>query len=48
MSATPLQLGLDPLFVILAVVLLGLIFFFFLLVRRTLMGFKEGVEDARE
>jgi hypothetical protein len=39
--------GLDPLFWILAAVLLGLIFFGFLLFRRTVMGFKEGMDDAR-
>lgn len=48
MYETPLQFGIDPLFVILTVVLLGLLFFAFLLVRRTLMGFKEGVNEGRD
>jgi len=40
-------LGFDPLFWILVVGLLGLIFFGFLLLRRTVMGFQEGMEDAK-
>ncbi|GAB3689369.1 hypothetical protein GCM10028857_24620 [Salinarchaeum chitinilyticum] len=47
MPPVPALLGFDPLFWILAVVLLGLIFFGFLLFRRTVMGFKEGVDDAK-
>lgn len=47
MPTTPALLGFDPLFWILAAVLLGLIFFGFLLFRRTLLGFKEGMDDAR-
>ncbi|WP_187292661.1 hypothetical protein [Salinarchaeum sp. Harcht-Bsk1] len=46
MQSTPALLGFDPLFWILAAVLLGLIFFGFLLFRRTVMGFKEGMDDA--
>jgi hypothetical protein len=47
MTIAPALLGFDPLFWILAAVLLGLIFFAFLLFRRTVMGFKEGMDDAR-
>lgn len=45
MDVTPLFVS-DPLFWILAVTLLGLLFFGFLLVRRTMMGFKEGRDEA--
>lgn len=38
----------DPLFVFLLVVLLGFFFFAFLLVRRTLMGLREGYESGKE
>jgi hypothetical protein len=38
----------DPLFVVLSLFLLGLVFFFFLLFRRTLLGFKEGMNRKRE
>lgn len=38
----------DPLFVVLTLFLLGLVFFFFLMIRRTLLGFKEGVERGRD
>ncbi len=47
MPSVPALLGLDPLFWILAAVLLGLIFFGFLLFRRTVMGFKEGMDDTK-
>lgn len=47
MPALQTVFGLDPLFWILAAVLLGLLFFGFLLLRRTVMGFKEGMEDAK-
>lgn len=37
----------DPLFVTLVVLFVGLFFFGFLLLRRTLMGFKEGMRDGK-
>ncbi len=37
----------DPLFVILLLVLLGLFFFGYLLVRRTLLGLREGYEEGK-
>jgi hypothetical protein len=37
----------EPLFVLVLVGLLGLFFFGFLLVRRTLMGLREGYEDGK-
>ena len=42
------MLPVQPLFVILLVGLLGLFFFGFLLVRRTLMGLREGYEDGKQ
>ncbi len=36
-----------PLFVLILVGLLGLFFFGFLLVRRTLVGLREGYEDGK-
>lgn len=47
MLALPALLGLDPLFVLLAVGFLGLFFFGFLLLRKTMLGFKEGVDEGR-
>ena len=41
------MLPVQPLFVILLVSLLGLFFFGFLLVRRTLTGLREGYEDGQ-
>ncbi|WP_255473134.1 hypothetical protein [Halorubrum sp. JWXQ-INN 858] len=41
------MVSVDPLFVFLLVVLLGLFFFGFLLVRRTLLGLREGYEDGK-
>jgi hypothetical protein len=38
----------DPLFVALVAFLLGVAFFFFLMIRRTLLGFREGVERGRD
>jgi cell division protein FtsX len=38
----------DPLFVALTLFLFGIVFFFFLMIRRTLLGFKEGVERGRD
>jgi len=43
----PALLGFDPLFVLLAAGFLGLFFFGFLLLRRTVMGFKEGVDRGK-
>ncbi|MFO8116623.1 MAG: hypothetical protein R6U01_14910 [Halorubrum sp.] len=41
------MLSVEPLFVIILVSLLGLFFFGFLLVRRTLAGLREGYEDGQ-
>lgn len=41
------MLSVEPLFVIILLGLLGLFFFGFLLVRRTLTGLREGYEDGR-
>jgi len=41
------MLSVEPLFVIILVGLLGLFFFGFLLVRRTLAGLREGYEDGQ-
>ncbi|WP_254922009.1 MULTISPECIES: hypothetical protein [Halorubrum] len=41
------MLSVEPLFVIILVGLLGLFFFGFLLVRRTLTGLREGYEDGQ-
>lgn len=37
--------GFDPMWVVLALLLL-FVFFLYLLVRRTLVGFKEGMEES--
>ncbi len=37
----------DPLVMIILAVLLGVFFFGYLLVRRTLMGLREGYEDGK-
>jgi len=37
----------EPLFVLVLIGLLGLFFFGFLLVRRTLLGLREGYNDGR-
>jgi len=42
------MVNLDPLFIVLMLFLLGLVFFFFLLIRRTLLGFKEGMNRGRK
>lgn len=42
------MLPVQPLFVVLLVGLLGLFFFGFLLVRRTLAGLREGYEDGQK
>ncbi|GAA0546373.1 hypothetical protein ABNG02_05720 [Halorubrum ejinorense] len=42
------MLPVQPLFVILLVGLLGLFFFGFLLVRRTVTGLREGYDDGRD
>jgi hypothetical protein len=41
------MLSVEPMFVIILVALLGLFFFGFLLVRRTLAGLREGYEDGQ-
>lgn len=41
------MVSLDPIFVGLVVVLLAFFFFTFLLVRRTLMGLREGFEEGK-
>jgi hypothetical protein len=41
------MLSVEPLFVIILLGLLGLFFFGFLLVRRTLTGLREGYEDGQ-
>ncbi|ESS04249.1 MAG: hypothetical protein A07HR67_01238 [uncultured archaeon A07HR67] len=41
------MISVEPLFVLVLVGLLGLFFFGFLLVRRTLMGLREGYEDGK-
>ncbi|WP_255358278.1 hypothetical protein [Halorubrum sp. BV1] len=41
------MLPVEPLFVIILVGLLGLLFFGFLLVRRTVTGLREGYEDGQ-
>ena len=41
------MLPVQPLFVLLLVGLLGLFFFGYLLVRRTVMGLNEGYNDGR-
>ncbi|GAB7009950.1 hypothetical protein [Halorubrum trueperi] len=41
------MLPVEPLFVVILVALLGLFFFGFLLVRRTVTGLREGYEDGQ-
>lgn len=41
------MVSVEPLFVLVLVGLLGLFFFGFLLVRRTLAGLREGYEDGQ-
>ena len=40
--------GLDPIVLGVLLLILFFIFFVFLLLRRTVMGFKEGMEDSRK
>jgi len=40
-------MNLEPFVVGLVAVLVGLFFFLFLLLRRTLLSFKEGMEESR-
>lgn len=47
MLGLPALLGLDPVFVLLAVGFLGLFLFGFLLLRKTMLGFREGVDEGR-
>ena len=42
------MIGVDLLTLGLLVVVLGFFFFMYLMVRRTLMGFKEGVQSGRK
>ena len=42
------MLPVQPLFVIILVALLGLFFFGFLLVRRTVTGLREGYDDGQK
>ena len=42
------MISVEPLFVIILAGLLGLFFFGFLLVRRTLTGLREGYEDGQQ
>ncbi len=42
------MLPVEPLFVVVLVCLLGLFFFGFLLVRRTVTGLREGYDDGRK
>lgn len=37
----------DPFFLGLVGIFVGLFLFFFLLIRRTMLSFKEGVDDSR-
>lgn len=39
-------LGLDPMWFILALLLL-FVFFIYLMIRRTLVGFREGMQESR-
>ncbi|WP_255470511.1 hypothetical protein [Halorubrum sp. CBA1125] len=41
------MLPVQPLFIVILVGLLGLFFFGFLLVRRTVAGLREGYEDGK-
>ncbi|GAB7092181.1 hypothetical protein JCM18237_24520 [Halorubrum luteum] len=41
------MVSIDPLVALLLVALLGLFFFGYLLVRRTLIGLREGYEDGK-
>ncbi|WP_418281469.1 hypothetical protein [Halorubrum sp. DTA98] len=41
------MVSIDPLVALLLVGLLGLFFFGYLLVRRTLLGLREGYEDGK-
>ncbi|SNZ16034.1 hypothetical protein SAMN06269185_2679 [Natronoarchaeum philippinense] len=40
-------MNLDPFFVVLVAAFVGLFFFLFLLVRRTMLSFKEGMDNGR-
>lgn len=37
----------DPFFLILLVTVVGIMFLLFLLVRRTFLGFKQGMDEGR-
>lgn len=47
MLETVALLGQDPVFLLLVAAFLGVFFFGFLLLRRTVMGFKEGVDKGK-
>lgn len=46
MIETPLFVD-DPFFLILLLIVVGVMFVLFLLVRRTFLGFKQGMEDGK-
>lgn len=47
-SPPPLFLEIDPVLVGIIAVLLVIVFAFFLLIRRTLLSFSEGVREGRQ
>lgn len=40
-------LGVDPVLIGIVVLMLGFVFFVFLFLRKTLTGFKEGMEEGK-
>ena len=46
--AGPLAALDDPIFIGLAVLIVGFIFFVYLMLRRTLLGLREGYDQGRE
>ncbi len=46
-TSTPLFVDVDPVLVGIIAVLLTIVFAFYLLVRRTLLSFSEGIRDGR-
>ncbi|HMB49817.1 DUF7859 family protein [Natronoarchaeum rubrum] len=40
-------MNLDPFFIIIVAAFVGLFFFLFLLFRRTMLSFKEGMDESR-
>lgn len=47
LSPVPALLGVDPVFLVLVVAFLGVFLFGFLLLRRAMLGFKQGVDEGR-